>query len=331
MGASSEGIIHKIGQIVVLVATVYLQLFVFTLPLLGIFSLAKQLAPAPDYWQLRWDSMVSWVDSNQRIVFGVLPSLISGVAYWSLGSFFLMLDFTGWLSEYKVQLGTNQPPSPAKLGKAIRTVLFNQIFVGLFTGLAAYEFVRLAVGVPITLDQLRELPSIPDILRKLAAFIMIREIIFYYNHRIFHHRWFYKRFHKQHHEWTAPIAVMTLDCHPLEHLLCNLLPTVVGPSLYRSHPLINYVWFFLITLRPVFTHSGYHLPFAPSSESHDFHHMVFNQNYGNIGIMDAIHGTDAQWRKTASFQMNFTYFNLMPARQLIKSSQENKLKVKLAI
>lgn len=37
--------------------------------------------------------------------------------------------------------------------------------------------------------------------------------------RLFHHPTLYKRFHKQHHEWTAPIGVVATYAHPLEHLV----------------------------------------------------------------------------------------------------------------
>lgn len=38
-------------------------------------------------------------------------------------------------------------------------------------------------------------------------------------HRLFHHPSLYKKFHKQHHEWTAPIGVVATYAHPLEHMV----------------------------------------------------------------------------------------------------------------
>jgi fatty acid hydroxylase domain-containing protein 2 len=108
---------------------------------------------------------------------------------------------------------------------------------------------------------------------KFASLLFIPEIKYIFA-RLMHHRLFYKRIHKQHHEWTAPIAVAALYCHPAEHILGNLMPPAIGPAVLRSHPLVIWAWFLIVAAKAPITHSGYHLPFTHSPEFHEYHHRA---------------------------------------------------------
>jgi len=91
--------------------------------------------------------------------------------------------------------------------------------------------------------------------------------------RLLHHPYLYRRVHKMHHEWTAPIGVTSIYAHPIEHVFSNMLPPVLGPLLMGSHFATALLFFVLALVSTTISHCGYHFPFLPSPEAHDFHHQ----------------------------------------------------------
>jgi len=51
--------------------------------------------------------------------------------------------------------------------------------------------------------------------------------VFYWAHRVLHHRRIYKYIHKQHHEFKATVGIAAEYAHPVESLLANAVPTMV--------------------------------------------------------------------------------------------------------
>ena len=91
--------------------------------------------------------------------------------------------------------------------------------------------------------------------------------------RLLHYPGLYKHIHKRHHEWTAPIGIVSIYAHPVEHILSNLIPPAVGPLLLGSHLATSWMWFALALMSTTVAHCGYHFPFLPSPEAHDYHHL----------------------------------------------------------
>ncbi|XP_076449132.1 fatty acid hydroxylase domain-containing protein 2-like [Babylonia areolata] len=203
--------------------------------------------------------------------------------------------------------------SHRKLGKAVLLVLFNQTVVGFPVTWCLYQ-VMLWRGCEV-LPQ--GLPSFWRLLGEIGVFAVFEEIGFYYLHRLFHHPFLYKRVHKLHHEWTAPIGLVSIYAHPLEHALVNLLPAIFGPVALGSHLACLWVWMALVLLTTTVHHSGYHFPLLPSPEYHDFHHLKFNACFGVSGILDWLHGTDALFRKSKASLRHRTLLSLKPMSQLV--------------
>ncbi|KAF4523703.1 hypothetical protein B566_EDAN011567 [Ephemera danica] len=297
----------------------------YTSPLLlhaivGLGLYAVKLA-APSYWlsaasfiEVKWNTLIDYVglDDINFWVWGTV--LYTFALYWAGGLVYLVMDLTGRpkvLRKYKVQPEANDPPDYSKLRKLLGQVLFNQT----------------VVTIPLTyiggmLQQsrhppLRELPSLGKVFIDFVVCMIVFEAVFYYSHRLLHHPRIYKRIHKIHHEWTSPIALGAIYCHPIEHVFSNLLPQIVGLSLMRSHVLTSWLWFTYVLILTLSDHSGYHLPFFPSPEYHDYHHLMFNGNYGGgEGFFDWLHGTDVKYRATLEFQRSHVIMGLSSAREL---------------
>nr|CAD7453578.1 unnamed protein product [Timema tahoe] len=244
--------------------------------------------------------------------------------YWTFGGIYTLLDVTNKpaaLRRYKIQPGTNEPVDTARLLKVIGWVLFNQVVVGLPVSFLSYRLMEWRGFPPI-----RELPTFHWVLAEMAVHILMEEIGFYYSHRLLHSRYLYRFIHKRHHEWTSPIAVTAVYCHPVEHVFSNLVPPLLGLFIMGSHVATAWLWFSLAILSTLNAHSGYHLPFFPSPEAHDFHHLKFNQCFGVLGVLDRIHGTDAAFRSSRAYTRHIMMLSLMPPREAFP--EQNKCKNK---
>lgn len=78
----------------------------------------------------------------------------------------------------------------------------------------------------------------------------------------------------------------------MEHILANVLPIMLPLALKRAH-ILSFIVFVLFELwEAAADHSGYDFLKLPPAELHDLHHAKYRVNYGTVGLMDWIHGTD---------------------------------------
>lgn len=190
--------------------------------------------------------------------------------YWALGSIYLVLDTTNpsWVQRYKVQPGKNEPVDPKKLRNVLKTVLFNQFIVGPLFVTIFYPFACMR-GMD---KKIRPLPTILEFVLHFAGSIIVREIYFYYSHRLLHMPPFYRWFHKKHHEWTAPVALSAVYATTFEHLVCNLAPVGLGPFLFNSHFFTSLAFSIYAIVMTLQDHSGYKFPYYFDPTMHDLHH-----------------------------------------------------------
>lgn len=151
--------------------------------------------------------------------------------------------------------------------QVITIVLFNQL-IGYVLAYFVFYY-----GDLLSLKVSRSLPTFPKVMLDLVICLLCQEIGFYYSHRLLHSKMLYKRLHKLHHEYQAPYGLTAIYCHPIEHILSNILPVVAAFPVLKCHVSTALLWFTIVLTTTINDHSGYHLPFLHSAELHDYHHL----------------------------------------------------------
>ncbi|RWS01406.1 hypothetical protein B4U79_12612 [Dinothrombium tinctorium] len=267
-----------------------------------------------DFWQSQWKNIINLFGNDEFNVCFTGSVILTFMVYWLIGLFYTIVDLTGrpkFLLKYKIQDNTVYPIPFERFRRVVKQVFINQFIVGIPFSFVAYKMMKLRGS-----DWGPQLPTFQRVLFELCVCILVEEVTFYYSHRLLHNSRIYKYIHKRHHEWTAPIAITAVYCHPIEHVFSNLLPVFLGPFILGAHTATSWLWFTIAILSTLNAHSGYHLPFFPSPEAHDFHHLKFNQNYGVLGVLDRIHGTDAMFRQNKAYQRHIMLLSLVPIKEI---------------
>ncbi|KAG7232123.1 hypothetical protein INR49_009527 [Caranx melampygus] len=247
-----------------------------------------------DFWQNQWTKAYQAFEGHDAALFYFGTMFFPTLTFWATNALLLLVDTTGkpaFITRYRIQTDKNNP-SECRYRRSLTGSKRRHNKDKAYTTLGIYLRVKLTCLTPGPLNN-EGLPTFHRALIELAAFSIIEEVMFYYSHRLFHHPSLYKHYHKQHHEWTAPIGLVCIYAHPLEHVISNMLPVVIGPVILGSHLTTTALWYCLALVSTTISHCGYHLPFLPSPEFHDFHHLRFNQCFGVFGVLDRLHGTDA--------------------------------------
>lgn len=242
---------------------------------------------------------VSWTrllnEHGPRVIELCGTLIVQLVFFWLPSGFYLALDniAPNFSQRHKLQPQTKQP-TLAQVQHCMRVVLRNQA-LSAFIHILLLSLGRLAGGKP-TYGFEAKWPQLDQIALDVLVSICLREILFYYSHRILHLPSLYPKIHKVHHRFTAPIALAAQYAHPIEHLLANTLPIFIPPMIMHCHVVSFWVFLAVELLETSTVHSGYDF-LGGIAKKHDAHHEKFVINFGSIGLLDWIHGTDGGSRQ----------------------------------
>ena len=133
-----------------------------------------------------------------------------------------------------------------------------------------------------------------DALHDFMFSLVGNELLFYWVHRVLHHRWWYRHVHRTHHTFSAPTAWTATYCHTLEMILANIFPLFCGCALFRTpFPyVVRFACFVILGTQS--HHSGRAWRCMKQDiqpQFHDAHHRYKVGNYGMSGTLDEMHGT----------------------------------------
>jgi len=148
------------------------------------------------------------------------------------------------------------------------------------------------------------------------------EFFFYWSHRAFHEFPTLYKYHKKHHEFNFTVGIAAQWAHPLEAIICNVLPTFSGPILHilffgHVHMCHTVVFVGFRLLQTTEGHSGFEFPIGIDyvflsewlvedigkgvSNHHYFHHSHNTGNYSSP-LLDRLMGTDTAYKKYVEAQ-----------------------------
>ncbi|CAO1298047.1 unnamed protein product [Diamesa serratosioi] len=288
-------------------------LLIYVVAVYALTRSIEYILGAKDFWPRFWNKIIDVVGDDPFKVTVYASTVYATSLYWIVGGFLMYAQVTkkpAFMQKYKIQQKKDKPVDMDKLKSAIKRVICNQLFVSL-----PFTYYLMKKANNFNNFDLRNVPSFSLLMRDLAICTWMFEFAFYISHRLLHSAFMYKHVHKTHHEWKTPLSIVSIYCHPVEHIMSNMFPALLGPFVMSSHVSTSWIWLGITTITTLVDHSGFHIPFLHSSEAHDWHHLKFNESYGANGFMDSIHDTDEHFIDTINGKRHKTYWSGKSARE----------------
>ncbi|KAG5683685.1 hypothetical protein PVAND_012951 [Polypedilum vanderplanki] len=267
-----------------------------------------------EFWSSFWNGIIDFFGEDDFNFKFLYTMIYLNIIYFGFGFLYVIMDITNkpkFMQKYKTQPEQHQPLDMNKFLPALMVVIFNQFIL---SGIAIYWTYR--SGDWMLSTNIRETPTFTRLIAEIFGFGLTYEFVFYYSHRLLHHKSIYQYIHKVHHKWQAPVALMAAYCHPIEHIVSNLLPFIISNLLFRHTLATTWVIYAVAIISTLGDHSGYHLPFLHSPQFHDYHHLKFFENFGSNGFIDKFHGTNKKFEESIQGLRHRTLWSLKSSNEL---------------
>ena len=208
---------------------VLLSFLIYPAYLQAVFALREYLKATPFFAGF----------DHEGLIFTFLFCVGHGITYYSLNGLFFSLDYFQLLQKYKLHRTKIMQPPAALLKKAVTSATISQLT---FMPLVIYKILYpLAVRCGLY-NLTAPLPSAWYLFLGYIIDHQVNTIGFYLTHRLLHHKLFYSRFHKQHHEFVGVTTLASEYASPVEQIVGNIIPTLGGLFLIPTHNVSFIVW-----------------------------------------------------------------------------------------
>jgi sterol desaturase/sphingolipid hydroxylase (fatty acid hydroxylase superfamily) len=235
---------------------------------------------------------------EERTVFVVMALLAHHITFWSWSLFIHLCYAMNWFEEYKIQ---TVPYNKELTYECFKKCLINHVLlypVAIYFSFDLFKHFGMTVFGPI--------PGMHIIIRDFVCAVAVNDTLFYWAHRMLHHKSIYKYIHKQHHMFKVNVGFSAEYANPIEDVFANIIPTMIAVLLLGSHAVVVCAWLVIRVSETLDAHSNFDFPFSPFSyfswqggaRRHEFHH---SHNVGCFGsfttFWDKIMGSDQAFLK----------------------------------
>ena len=280
----------------------------FSALLVLLFIWAYPAGPGVDVQELlkqwlhgKWKEIARSYPHRELFVWGKFLAVV--IPYYSFALIGAYLDFFCPRSVRPFKIQEDYWPSVKDYLRCLPLVLFNTAL------LVPILYATYPVYTYFAIEPFGPLPPFWILLVQFPVFISTAEVVFYFPHRWLHTKWAFQNIHYLHHEYTAPIALASVYAHPVEFVLSNVVPFVVGPIMCGTHMSVWLLWTIIGTCNTSIGHIGYQLPFLGRRQAHDWHHRAVHLGMYDLGshLMDNLFGTDENYLESWQSKVDQNY------------------------